>query len=161
MGSPPASLRPTPPLCDYERGFAPQREQRPESDLPSADAETYMLVGLRRSLASDDLALAREPQALRSRVEGREHLVGDVHLGARCAASFFNARSRRVKRSRVRRRSTSSLVSPGPRPPLPPASRDSETSERCASRGSRYLSCASSTWSLRRAWSHVARRCRG
>ena len=30
-----------------------------------------------------DLALAREPQAPRSRVEGREHLVGDVHLGAR------------------------------------------------------------------------------
>ena len=54
MGSPPASLRPTPPLCDYERGFAPQREQRPESDLPSADAETYMLVGLRRSLASGE-----------------------------------------------------------------------------------------------------------
>ena len=30
----------------------PQREQRPESDLPSAATETYMLVGLRRSLAS-------------------------------------------------------------------------------------------------------------
>ena len=52
MGSPPASLWPTPPLCDYERGFAPQREQRPESDRPSADTETSMLVGLRRSLAS-------------------------------------------------------------------------------------------------------------
>ena len=52
MGSPPASLRPPPPLCDYERGFAPQREQRPESDRPSADTETCMLVGLRRSLAS-------------------------------------------------------------------------------------------------------------
>ena len=51
MGSPSASLWPTPPLCDYERGLAPQREQRPESDLPSADAQTYMLVGLRRSLA--------------------------------------------------------------------------------------------------------------
>ena len=38
-------------LCDYERGFAPQREQRPESDRPSADTETSMLVGLRRSLA--------------------------------------------------------------------------------------------------------------
>ena len=31
---------------------APQREQRPESDLPPADTETYTLVGLRRSLAS-------------------------------------------------------------------------------------------------------------
>ena len=51
MGSPSASLRPTPPCATTERGFAPQREQRPESDLPSADTETYMLVGLRRSLA--------------------------------------------------------------------------------------------------------------
>ena len=79
----------------------------------------------------------------------------------RVARRASSTRVRRVKRSRVRRRSTSILVSPGPRPPLPPASRDSETSARCASRGSRYLSCASSTWSLRRAWSHVARRCRG
>ena len=54
MGSPPASLWPTPPLCDYERGFAPQREQRLESDRPSADTETCMLVGLRRSLASGE-----------------------------------------------------------------------------------------------------------
>ena len=36
----------------YEHGFAPQRERRPESDPPSADAETCTLVGLRRSLAS-------------------------------------------------------------------------------------------------------------
>ena len=49
--------------------------------------------GMDRTVPNDDLALAREPQALRSRVEGREHLVGDVHLGARCEASFFNARS--------------------------------------------------------------------
>ena len=27
-----------------ERGLAPQREQRPESGLPSPDAKTYMLV---------------------------------------------------------------------------------------------------------------------
>ena len=46
MGSPSASLRPLPPCATNERGLAPQREQRPESDLPSADAETYMLVGL-------------------------------------------------------------------------------------------------------------------
>ena len=52
MGSPPASLWPTPPLCDYERGFAPQREQRPESDRPSADTETSMLVGLTPNKAS-------------------------------------------------------------------------------------------------------------
>ena len=50
-------------------------------------------------------------------------------------------------RSRTRRRSTSSFVSPGPRPPIPPARRESEVS-RCARRGSRYPSCASSTWSL-------------
>ena len=30
-------------------------------------------------------------------------------------------------RSRTRRRSTSSFVSPGPRPPMPPARRESET----------------------------------
>ena len=56
-------------------------------------------------------------------------------------------RSSRAMRSRTRRRSISSLVSPGPRPPMPPARRESEVS-RCARRGSRYLSCASSTWSL-------------
>ena len=56
MGSPSASLRPTPPCATNERGFAPQREQRPECDLPPADAETYMLVGLRWSLASTALA---------------------------------------------------------------------------------------------------------
>ena len=50
-------------------------------------------------------------------------------------------------RSRTRRRSISSFVSPGPRPPMPPASRESESS-LWASRGSRYLSWASSTWSL-------------
>ena len=60
MGSPPASLWPPPPLCDYERGFAPQREQRPESDRPSADTETCMLVGLRRSLASANAAAISE-----------------------------------------------------------------------------------------------------
>ena len=56
MGSPSASLRPTPPCATNERGLAPQREQRPESDLPSADTETYTLVGLRRSLASSQTA---------------------------------------------------------------------------------------------------------
>ncbi len=50
-------------------------------------------------------------------------------------------------RSRARRRSTSSFVSPGPRPPMPPARRDISTPEPVR-RGSTYLSCASSTWIL-------------
>ncbi len=50
-------------------------------------------------------------------------------------------------RSRTRRRSTSSRCSPGPRPPMPPPSRESPSS-RWARRGSRYFSCASSTCSL-------------
>ena len=41
-------------------------------------------------------------------------------LAARCASMRF---SRWVMRSRTRRRSISSFVSPGPRPPMPPASR--------------------------------------
>ena len=44
------------------------------------------------------------------------------------------------------RRSASSFVSPGPRVPMPPPSRDSQSPEP-TSRGIRYLSCASSTWS--------------
>ena len=39
-----------------------------------------------------------EPPAPRSRVEGREHLVGGVHLCA-LRGSFFNSRSRGAKRS--------------------------------------------------------------
>ena len=35
--------------------FGPQLEQRPGSASPSADTQPYMLVGLRRSLASSDL----------------------------------------------------------------------------------------------------------
>ena len=50
-------------------------------------------------------------------------------------------------RWRIRRRSVSSLVSPGPRVPMPPPSRDSAALEP-TSRGSRYFSCASSTCSL-------------
>ena len=49
-------------------------------------------------------------------------------------------------RWRMRRRSVSSLVSPGPRVPMPPPSRDSASLDP-ASRGSRYCSCASSTCS--------------
>ena len=50
-------------------------------------------------------------------------------------------------RVRMRRRSVSSFVSPGPRVPMPPPSRDSAAPEP-TSRGSRYFSCASSTCSL-------------
>ena len=50
-------------------------------------------------------------------------------------------------RWRMRRRSVSSFVSPGPRVPMPPPSRDS-ASLAPTSRGIRYLSCASSTCSL-------------
>ena len=51
-------------------------------------------------------------------------------------------------RSRTRRRSTSSWVSPGPRVPTPPPpSRDKWVQARVR-RGSRYSSCASSTCSL-------------
>ena len=50
-------------------------------------------------------------------------------------------------RVRIRRRSVSSLVSPGPRVPMPPPSRDS-AAPAPTRRGSRYFSCASSTCSL-------------
>ena len=50
-------------------------------------------------------------------------------------------------RMRMRRRSASSLVSPGPRVPMPPPSRDSARPAP-TSRGSRYFSCANSTWRL-------------
>ena len=50
-------------------------------------------------------------------------------------------------RSRARRRSISSLVSPGPRPPMPPVRRDSIVSFSMQAR-QRYWSCASSTCSL-------------
>ena len=50
-------------------------------------------------------------------------------------------------RVRIRRRSVSSFVSPGPRVPMPPPSRDKAVLDP-ASRGSRYFSCASSTCRL-------------
>ena len=50
-------------------------------------------------------------------------------------------------RTRIRRRSVSSFVSPGPRVPMPPPSRDNAVHEP-TSRGSRYFSCASSTCHL-------------
>ena len=54
---------------------------------------------------------------------------------------------RMLIRCRMRRRSVSSLVSPGPRVPMPPPSRESAVPEP-TSRGIRYFSCASSTCSL-------------
>ncbi len=63
-------------------------------------------------------------------------------------------------RSRIRRRPISITVSPGPRPPMPPASRDSPASFSVR-RGSEYLSCASSTCSLpsrlRARWAKTSR----
>ena len=50
-------------------------------------------------------------------------------------------------RVRIRRRSVSSFVSPGPRVPMPPPSLDS-AAPAPTRRGSRYFSCASSTCSL-------------
>ena len=50
-------------------------------------------------------------------------------------------------RRRIRRRSVSSLVSPGPLVPMPPPRRD-KAADAPTKRGSRYRNCASSTWSL-------------
>ena len=66
---------------------------------------------------------------------------------SRCLPSCFSWRSRCVTRSFARRRPISSFVSPGPRPPMPPVRRESESSF-WARRGIAYFSCASSTWSL-------------
>ena len=55
--------------------------------------------------------------------------------------------SSRLMRSRISRRSVSSLVSPGPRVPMPPPCRE-RLLLMPESRGSRYLFCASSTCSL-------------
>src|SRR3989454_1163312 len=65
----------------------------------------------------------------------------------RCACTPSSSRLSFCTRWRITRRSDSSCVSPGPRVPMPPPRRS-----RCfhwpTSRGSRYVSCASSTWSL-------------
>src|SRR5258708_4554236 len=50
-------------------------------------------------------------------------------------------------RCRIRRRSVSSFVSPGPSVPMPPPGRDSASLDPTR-RGIMYLSWASSTWSL-------------
>ena len=70
------------------------------------------------------------------------------------------SRSIRLMRSLIRRLSTSSFFSPGPRVPMPAPSRDSAT-PLPVSRGSRYSSWASSTWSLpsllRARWAKMSR----
>ena len=73
-----------------------------------------------------------------------------VRFMRRCSrwrTSFFSCDSRWLTRSFARRRPISSLVSPGPRPPMPPVRRERESSF-CARRGMLYFSCASSTCSL-------------
>ena len=66
-------------------------------------------------------------------------------------------RSRTAMRSRTLRRSTSSFISPGPRPPMPPMSRDMAVPFP-ARRGRRYLSWASSTWTFpSRLWARRAK----
>ena len=103
MSSPSASLRPTPPCATNERGLAPQREQRPEPDLPSADAETCMLVCgrlrkckpflsllLRRSVCSSGAPRHRSgsPSAAIVPLERRASLpAGPQGLPARSAAA--------------------------------------------------------------------------
>ena len=173
------------------RGGAATRRPTPQGSAKGGDEVRRQVADEPHGVGNDDLALAREPQAPRSGVEGREHLVGDVHLGARQGpqhraparlrmADDGQNRDRAAPPSLppflalrgellhlavrtgpggpwVRRRSTSSFVSPGPRPPMPTASRDSETSARCASRGSRYLSCANSTCSFAVARGHMLR----
>ena len=81
--------------------------------------------------------------------DGRARPRGRACAGAARAASpsCLSWCSRCVTRSFARRRPISSFVSPGPRPPMPPVSRE-RLSSFCARRGIAYLSCASSTWSL-------------
>jgi len=70
--------------------------------------------------------------------------VRALRVSARRWLISSTAFSSTAMRSRMRRLSTSSFVSPGPRVPIPPPRR-LIASPRPASRGSWYLSCASST----------------
>ena len=78
---------------------------------------------------------------------GTERRCRRLRRNARFLLRFFNCRSREVSRSCARRRLISNLVSPGPRPPIPPVRRDIAVG-MSANRGIRYRSCASSTWSF-------------
>ena len=69
------------------RGVDDVEEQRRVGQLLEGGAEGGDQIGRQVAdepdgVGDDDLALAREAQAARGGVEGREHLVGDVHLGA-------------------------------------------------------------------------------
>ena len=77
----------------------------------------------------------------------RRSCAGDRATGPAGAGPSSISCSRPWIRIRIFRRSTSSLVSPGPSVPMPPPSRDISV-PMPTSRGSRYFSCASSTWSL-------------
>ena len=63
---------------------------------------------------------------------------------SRCFSKASSSCSNAWMRLRICRRSLSSLLSPGPRVPMPPPSRDRLVPSPLR-RGSRYLSCASST----------------
>ena len=65
------------------RGGAATRRPSPQGSAKGGDEVRRQVADEPHGVGNDDLALAREPQAPRSGVEGREHLVGDVHLGAR------------------------------------------------------------------------------
>ena len=83
-----------------------------------------------------------------------------LRCNARVRSTVFNRRFRWLIRSRILRRSTSNWVSPGPRVPMPPPSRDKCVHWR-VNRGKRYSSCASSTCSfpslLRARWAKISR----
>ena len=65
------------------RGGAATRRPTPQGSAKGGDEVRRQVADEPHGVGNDDLALARESQAPRSGVEGREHLVGDVHLGAR------------------------------------------------------------------------------
>src|ERR1700733_7388209 len=99
--------------------------------------------------------------------EGTSRLRRCPRCTSRPTAISASSRRSLVMRDRIRRRSVSIFVSPGPRVPIPPppatrppACRDS-VSPQPRSRGSRYCSCASSTWALpsllRACWAKMSR----
>ena len=75
---------------------------------------------------------------------GTETLCRRSRACVRRPRTMSSARPSVPIRRRIRRRSVSSFVSPGPRVPIPPPSRD-KAMPAPTNRGSRYLSCASST----------------
>src|SRR5665809_152353 len=76
---------------------------------------------------------------------GRPERFLDFDLVSRDRVASLSSRSILDIRSRMRLRSVSSFVSPGPRVPMPAPSRESST-PLPRNRGSRYRYCANSTW---------------